>query len=97
MQFWLRIFIVRTCFRCGKTCRIERHHIFGGARRDLSDRLGLVVDLCAGCHREDPDAVHRSAKTMQQLHEYGQRLAMERFGWTIDQFRNMLGKNYLNE
>lgn len=53
--------------------------------------------MCAGCHREDPDAVHRSAETMKQMHEYGQRLAMERFGWTVAEFMERLGKNYLDE
>jgi hypothetical protein len=34
---------------------------------------------------------------MQKLHEYGQALAMERFGWTIEEFRLEFGRNYLPE
>ena len=86
---------MRRCFLCGATQRIERHHLFGAAHRDLSEELGLVVDLCAWCHREGPDAAHRSAETMQLLHEYGQTIAMQRYGWSKDEFRAIFGKNYL--
>jgi hypothetical protein len=36
-------------------------------------------------------------KTMQRLHEYGQELAMEENGWSIDDFRRIFGRNYLPE
>ena len=88
---------MRRCFLCGRTTGLERHHVFGAAHRDLSDRLGLVVDLCAWCHREGPDAAHRSAETMQLLHEYGQRKAMHDFGWTVEEFQARFGKNYLDD
>lgn len=32
---------------------------------------------------------------MQYLHEYGQRKAMQENGWTVEQFREVFGKNYL--
>lgn len=32
---------------------------------------------------------------MQKLHEYGQKKAMEEQGWTVDEFRQVFGKNYL--
>lgn len=89
-----------TCFLCKRNRhagRLEVHHIFGGARRKLSDAYGLTVTLCADCHRESEHAVHRNAATMQYLHEYGQRLAMERFGWDIVHFRKVFGKNYLED
>ena len=34
---------------------------------------------------------------MRKLHQYGQRLAMERFGWDVDEFRREFGKNYLDD
>ena len=86
---------MRKCFLCGATRDLERHHIFGAANRDLSESYDLVVDLCPWCHREGPEAAHRSAETMQLLHEYGQRLAMHRQGWTAEDFRKIFGKNYL--
>ena len=88
------------CFICKRNRhagRLERHHIFGGARRPLSERYGLVVTLCEACHRTAEWAVHRDADTMQYLHEYGQRKAMKEQGWNAEQFRQVFGKNYLEE
>ena len=88
------------CFLCNRNRhagRMERHHIFGGARRPLSDKYGLIVTLCSECHRIGEFAVHRNADTMQYLHEYGQRKAMQENGWDIDEFVKVFGKNYLQE
>ena len=92
---------MRQCWLCGRNGAadpLDRHHIFGAAYRRKSEKLGLVVDLCHDrCHENGPSAAHRSAETMRQLHEYGQRLAMERFGWTEDDFRAEFGKSYIPE
>lgn len=92
--------MVRTCFLCGCNGRgygrqIERHHIFGGANRALSEKYGLVVDLCHQCHNEPPLGAHHNAETMDYLHRYGQKKAMKEQGWTVEQFAAVFGKNYL--
>lgn len=91
----------KACWLCGRNGNgdpLDAHHIFGGANRKLSERFGLVVPLCHDrCHENGRDAAHRSAATAQALHEYGQRLAMERYGWSIQDFRLIFGKNYLTE
>ena len=69
--------------------------MFGAANRDKSEQYGLKVWLCARHHCEGPDAAHRSAETMQLLHEYGQQKAMHEQGWTAEEFRSVFGKNYL--
>ena len=39
------------CFFCGKTYDLQTHHVLGGvANRKLSEKYGLTVKLCAGCH-----------------------------------------------
>lgn len=91
---------MRTCFLCGCNGRghgrqIERHHIFDGANRALSEKYGLVVDLCHECHNEPPLGAHHNAETMDYLHQYGQRKAMKEQGWTAEQFAAVFGKNYL--
>ncbi len=92
---------MKTCWLCGRNGAadpLDKHHIFGGPNRKLSDRFGLTVYLCHhDCHIFGEDAVHRNAETAQRLHEYGQRKAMEEQGWTVDQFRMVFGKNYLDE
>lgn len=92
------------CWLCGKewspygfAAHLERHHIFGGANRKKSEKYGLVVLLCGySCHRVGPEAAHNNANTMQRLHEYGQKKAMEENGWTTEDFIREFGKNYIN-
>ena len=55
----------------------------------------MTVCLCHHCHNEPPYGVHHNRDTMQELHEYGQKLAMEEQGWTVDEFRLEFGKNYI--
>lgn len=90
------------CFLCGCNCstcgrRAERHHIYGGANRPLSEKYGLVVVLCHQCHNEPPYGVHHNKESMQFLHEYGQRKAMQEQGWTVDEFRQVFGRSYIND
>ena len=89
--------VTRHCFICGRTTGpFDRHHLFGGALRGKSERLGLVVTLCRNCHT-GPAGVHNNAKLMGELHEHGQREAMRRFGWTAEKFRREFYKNYIDE
>ena len=89
MKCWL-------CGRNGAGDALERHHCFGGALRKKSEKYNLTVYLCGErCHRNGKDAVHRNANTMQVLHEYGQRKAMEENGWTAEEFMQQFYKNYL--
>lgn len=90
----------RKCFLCERVeteyNRLEVHHIFQGrGRRQISDRYGLTVLLCHKCHNEPPYGVHQNADTMLLLHQYGQRKAMIEQGWTVQQFIEVFGKNYL--
>lgn len=89
----------RRCWLCGANGRqdpLDRHHIFGGSNRKKSEKYGLVVDLCHNkCHIFGKEAVHKNAATMQKLHEYGQRKAMDGQGWTKEDFIREFGKNYV--
>ena len=91
----------KACFLCGRngtTDPLDAHHIFGGANRKLSERYALVIPLCHDrCHENGKDAVHRNAAVAQAVHEFGQRLCMERMGWSIEEFRAVFGRNYLPE
>ena len=91
---------MKYCFLCGRNGAydpLDKHHIFGGAYRKKSDRLGLTVWLChRRCHIFGERAAHNCAETMQMLHEYGQRKAMREQGWTTEQFIKEFGRNYLD-
>lgn len=89
----------RKCFLCGRNGlgdRLERHHIFGGARRQLSEKYGLVVYLCGErCHRLGEYSAHQNAEIADYLHKYGQKKAMSENNWTVEKFVEVFGKNYL--
>lgn len=92
---------VKHCFLCGKNGavdRLERHHIFGGPNRQLSEKYGLVVYLCGeSCHRNGKKSAHRNKDTMRMLHKYGQLKAMGENNMTAEQFRDIFGRNYLED
>ena len=88
----------RICWLCGRNGSadpLDCHHIFGGANRKKSDKLGLVVDLCHYCHNEPPNGVHHNRQAMLELRQYGQKKAMQEQGWTKEEFIKQFGRNYL--
>ena len=89
----------RYCWLCGKNGSqdpLDRHHLFGGAYRDKSEKYGLVIDLCHNsCHIFGPKAVHRNHETMMLLRAQGQLKAMEEQQWTVEDFIREFGRNYL--
>ena len=86
------------CFLCGRTDRkLDRHECFFGAYRDKSKEDGLWVLLChEDCH-EGPHGAQYDPKVRRYLASYAQGMAMERYGWTMEQWRERYGKNYLEE
>ena len=92
----------RECWLCGRNgCGdpLDEHHIFEGtAGRRISEKLGLTVYLChERCHIFGPKAAHNCRETAELLHRYGQKRAMLEQGWTVEEFRRIIGKNYLDE
>ena len=84
------------CYICGRTELIECHHIFNGtANRKKSEKYGLTVHLCHWCHNEPPHGVHYNQEADTRLKQIGQQAAMREYGWTVDEFREVFGKNYL--
>lgn len=87
------------CYLCGRSGGfdpLDKHHVFSGPLRKKSERYGLTVWLCHDrCHIFGPDSAHQSGKTALHLHQQAQRAAMERYGWTVEDFRREFYKNYL--
>lgn len=87
----------KQCYICGSRIWLECHHIYGGnPNRKLSEKYGLKVWLCHGHHNEPPNGVHFNAELRRRLQAKAQKIAMNHYGWTIDQFREIFGKNYLD-
>lgn len=89
----------KECFLCkrnGREDRLERHHIFGNANRNRSEKYGLVVYLCGErCHRIGKYSAHQNAEVMQYLRRYGQEKCMKEQNMTVEEFIQEFGKNYL--
>lgn len=85
------------CYLCRRTSGpLDKHHVFGSALRGKSEKYGLTVYLCHdSCHIFGPHSAHQSGETALYLHQQAQRAAMERYGWTAEDFRIEFGKNYL--
>ena len=83
------------CYSCHKIGKMERHEIFGGARRNNSKEYGLWVNLCPECHRTSPMSVHQSNTSAVRLKSMAQSLAMETYGWGMDEWKEKFFKNYL--
>lgn len=81
----------KRCYLCGNTQFLHNHHIFPGSRRQLSDRLGLTVYLCARCH----GIVHTDPQTIKRLQVIGQRKYEETH--TREDFIRTFGKSFILE
>ena len=80
------------CFICGRCADVHRHHLIGGtANRRISDRYGLIVNLCLECHEQ----AHRDAELADKLHRYAERKWLDENGGTIEDFIQLFGRNYL--
>ena len=86
------------CYANGYRDPLNRHEVFGGAYRNKSKRLGLWCCLChSRCHQEGLDSVHQNANTALHLKRMAQRAAMEKYGWSKEDFIREFGKNYLED
>ena len=75
-----------------------RHEIFfGSANRKKSIQYGLVVFIKPEDHNISRYGVHciDGHEFDMYLKRYGQKIAMEHYGWSVDDFRKIFGKNYL--
>lgn len=87
------------CFLCGMNANLEpidEHHVFNGSNRKKSEKYGLKVYLHHGkCHIFGKESVHQNAKVNNEIRAFAQKEAMKRYGWSIEDFIKIFGKNYL--
>ena len=74
----------------------HRHEVFfGSANRQKSIKLGLVVFLAPEMHNMSNHGVHFNKAFDNELKQIGQKTAMEKYNWSIDDFIREFGRNYL--
>ena len=84
------------CFLCEAHGALEEHHVFfGTANRKQSEKYGLKVYLCHRCHNEPPFGVHHCRPADLALKRRAQKVAMHRYKWTLHDFIQLFGRNYL--
>ena len=82
------------CYICFKQGDLVRHEPFNGANRSKSQNLGLWVTLCPFCHR----MCHQYPKTYgESMKREMQSIAMQKYGWSRDDWHRIWGKSYLLE
>lgn len=74
---------------------LHRHEVFFGNNRKKSIDYGLVVFLTPEMHNMSNAGVHFNRELDLELKRIGQKAAMEYYGWTIEDFIRIFGKNYL--
>ena len=82
------------CLICGTPLHLHRHHIFPGSRRQLSEKYGLWVYLCARHHNMSEAGVHNDSELDQRLKRHGQRRWEAEFG-TREDFIKTFGRSWL--
>lgn len=88
------------CFICHMNANLEPldcHHVFGASNRKKSEKYGLKVYIHHNkCHIFGKYSVHLNAELDRELKTFAQRKAMKHYGWSIEQFREIFGKNYID-
>lgn len=84
------------CYICGMNWHLEpldEHHCFGASNRKKSEKYGLKVYIHHWkCHL---NGVHKDAELNKALKAKVQRIAMEHYNWTEEDFIKIFGKSYL--
>lgn len=87
------------CFICGMNTNLEPldcHHVYGASNRKNSEKYGLKVYIHHNkCHIFEKNSVHQNAEVNRALQAMVQKRAMRHYGWTIEDFRKIFGKNYI--
>ena len=83
------------CFVCGREhVELVRHEVYEGVgRREKCKEFGLWVTVCVNCHMKLH--AYPSGKDAKFLDEYAERMALSNFDWTVKDFIQQFGKNYL--
>ena len=88
------------CYLCGgygtSGDPLDEHHVFFGSDRKKSESYGLKVYLHHfSCHIFGAGAVHNNAKRCRELQAKVQKIAMQHYGWTREDFIKIFGRNYV--
>ena len=79
------------CRVCGVYGVTHIHHIFGGARRRISDKYDFVIELCPVCHEK----AHNDASFGNALKHDCQLQYME--DYSMEEWMDLMGRSWIDE
>ena len=84
------------CAICGRPAECEHHLIFGTAGRELSEKDGLKIPMCNGCHNmnEKLRRIHDNPMAEKLSKMLGQAIYESKIG-TREEFQERYGRSYL--
>jgi hypothetical protein len=86
----------KRCLVCHTEQNLHLHHVYEGTgRRKISDKYGLTVWLCAKHHNMSDEGVHFNRELDLALKQAAQKKAMAHYGWDVEAFIKIFGKNYI--
>lgn len=86
----------KRCYITGRTDNLHEHHVFfGTANRKLSEKYGLKIWLVGELHNMSDEGVHFNKELDLQIKKTAQEKAMEYYGWSVEDFIRIFGKNYI--
>lgn len=85
----------RACWVCGSVRDLHKHHVFGGANRNLSETYGCWLYLCAHHHNMSNQGIHFDPQLDALVKKTTQRRWMTFYGKNKDDFIRVFGRSYI--
>ena len=85
----------KECYITGSTYNLHKHHIYGNANRDISEKNGFWVYLVGRLHNQSDDGVH--CKNGYELNLKLKKECQMKFEeqHSREEFMRLIGRNYL--
>lgn len=85
----------KECYFCGATNNLERHHIYFGSNRKISEREGFTCYLCQKHHRGTYGIHGSHGRHNNLVLKTACQLDYEEKGGTREDFIKLIGRSYL--
>ena len=89
----------KKCYITGRTDNLHEHHVFYGRNRKLSEKYGLKIYLVGNLHNLGDYGIHGKYghELDQNIKQQVQKIAMEYYKWSVEDFVRIFGRNYITE
>lgn len=84
----------KRCYVTGKELGLDKHHVYGGANRNTSERMGFYVYLDHLIHMKLHSHAH-PCETLQHDLKVECQKRFEEMGHTREEFMRLIGRSYL--